>query len=266
MKGRGGLGWLATLAVGVIWLATGSASAKDLTVACGSEITEDTVLVDDVLDCENGVRITAPGVSFDLNGHRIAGRGAGAGVRVSASGVEIKRGVISGFDVGIIAFGERRLRILDNTIHHNRTGLELFMATDARVVRNRILKNAAGVHAVRADGSRLEGNLIAGNSGHGALLLESTVTVSRNTFSGNGGDGLEIDDVCYPGVALYRVGSNVASGNGALGMNLHFGGCPPPTEPNMLGDVDVGRNVAVSNADPRECLLVSCVRRQARTP
>jgi parallel beta-helix repeat protein len=265
---RRGLVWLTPIALVLIWLAAGSASATTMAVACGSEVIEDTVLRDDLLNCETGLTITAPNISLNLNGHQIRGRGAGEGVRVSASGVEVKGGVISGFGVGIVAFGEHGLRIQDNTIHHNQTGVELFLAIGAEVVRNRILNNAAGLHTVLSDGSLLQRNIVKGNRRDGALLVESTAIVSENTFSSNGGDGLEIDEICYPGVALYRVESNVSVGNAALGMNLHFGGCPPPSEPDLLDDLDAGRNSAASNGDARECLLVSCVRNkgQALTP
>ena len=194
------------------WGLATAAGAADGAVGCGSVITEDTVLTSDLLDCVNGVTVTAPDVSLDLAGHQIRGRGAGEGVRVSASGVEVKGGVISGFRVGIVTFGGHELRIHDNTIHHNQTGLDLFLAIGAEVVGNRILNNSGGgVHTVRADESLLQRNLIKGNGGDGALLFESVAIVSGNTFSDNGGHEPTIDEICSSEAALYRVGSNATT-------------------------------------------------------
>ena len=278
------------LMTGVLLALTSAAGAAD-PIACGAVITENVTLSHDLVDCESGLSIEGTNVSLDLNGHRIVGQGVGEGVRVSGADVVIRNGTITGFATGVLLdAGSARvhaanLEIASNgtgvlgsdpdasadfaidhsAVHHNGTGLLLFDADRAEIVDNRIAKNGQhGLFTVLADGSRIEGNTFQGNGGDGAHLIESTALILGNTFSDNGGDGLDVDDICFPGLAFYRVGSNLATKNNGLGINLHFGACPPQVPPDLLDALDAGGNAASRNGDVRQCTMVVCSRNRGQ--
>jgi len=284
---RLGTGVLSAALSAALLLAWGltTAGAANGGVGCGSVITEDTVLTQDLLDCENGLIVSAPQVTLNLGGHQIVGRGVGEGVRVAAPGVAVEGGAIEGFGVGVALTRESSgsltsnleiasngtgigslppgrsggHRIENSTIHHNGTGVAVIGAAEVEIVGNRILHNAgAGLFTVLADGSLVQGNQFRGNGSDGAQLVESTALVLDNTFSGNGRHGLWVNDQCFAGTTFYRVGSNLANGNAGLGLNVDIA-CPsPPFPPGLLDNLDAGGNAADRNGDPRECTVVQC--------
>ncbi|MCA1703037.1 MAG: hypothetical protein LC808_07095, partial [Actinobacteria bacterium] len=77
---------------------------------CGREITEDTVLDDDLM-CTSGpaLIVTADDITLDLNGHTISptqGAGAGAGILLrEVSGVTVRNGSVERFGAGIVIEG-----------------------------------------------------------------------------------------------------------------------------------------------------------------
>jgi parallel beta-helix repeat protein len=264
----------------VLWVLTTPARGADGVIECGSVIAEDTTLTHDLSDCENGLIVAAPNVTLDLGGHLVLGRGAGEGVRVQAEGVVVHNGTVRAFGVGV-AFadgssgatvshlnlesngsgirsplfdGPEQVLIENNTVHANGVGVALYFARSSQVLGNRILNNQGhGIDAFRADGSLIEGNLVTGNGSDGVHLIENIAVVTDNTFSRNGGDGLEISEICGF-LNHYRIGSNVASHNGSLGINVHSTPCPEPFD--LL---DAGGNAARRNGDPRECTFhVEC--------
>src|SRR5919199_2898815 len=95
------------------------AQARLAHVSCGATITTDTELVDDVTDCpDEGIVIGADNVTLDLNGHTVSGDGApvascpdgafcdvGIDNTAGHTGVMIRNGAITGFDVGLFAIG-----------------------------------------------------------------------------------------------------------------------------------------------------------------
>jgi hypothetical protein len=68
-----------------------------------------------------------------------------------------------------------------------------------------------------------------------------------------------VDDLCFGGLQAYRVGSNMATHNGGLGIDIHFAACPI-----VLDLLDAGGNAANHNADGRECTMVVCARNQGQ--
>jgi hypothetical protein len=69
---------LAILVLGVAGLIAfgGGQASAGIDVSCGDEITADTTLDSDLVDCpNNGIVIGADGITLDLNGHSIEGDG-----------------------------------------------------------------------------------------------------------------------------------------------------------------------------------------------
>jgi parallel beta-helix repeat protein len=231
----------------------GAANAETGDLACGALVTEDTVLTHDLLGCDEGVTIAAPNVLLDLGGHSIAGRGTGTGVRVDAEGATVRNGSVSGFGIGL-AGSSAGLTLDGSAIHHNGTGL--LLQGRSRVVGNTIFGNGGhGILSNRADGSLFDDNDVSGNGGDGVHLIESVSVITGNTFHRNGGTGLFVDDLCFDGLQAYRVGSNTATHNGALGIDIHFAACPI-----ALDLLDAGGNAAHHNGDERQCTILVCGR------
>jgi parallel beta-helix repeat protein len=235
----------------------GAANAQTGDLACGALVTEDTVLTHDLLGCDEGVTIAAPNVLLDLGGHSIAGRGTGTGVRVDAEGATVRNGSVSGFGIGL-AGSSGGLTLDGSAIHHNGTGI--LLQGRSQVVGNKIFGNGGhGILSSRADGSLFDANIVSGNGGDGVHLIESVSVITGNTFHKNGGAGLFVDDLCFGGLQAYRVGSNMATHNGGLGIDIHFAACPI-----VLDLLDAGGNAANHNADGRECTMVVCARNQGQ--
>jgi hypothetical protein len=283
-------------AVVALWMFSGAAGAADGGVECGSVITEDTVLTHDLLGCEDGLVIAAPGVTLDLGGHQIVGRGAGTGVRLAlfeAAGSVVRNGAIRSFENGLSIVDSATLSELDvssnqvgvfllatatierSTIHRNGVGVFIFCCSGSNpgdaIVGNRILHNTEeGIRATRGELARIEGNLVMGNGGDGVSLFETFGIVLDNTFKNNGGAGLKIRDGCFFWQFIYRVGGNGATGNGELGIDVPGGDREWFSQNCGLNpfpvNLDAGGNSARKNADPRECFGVVCVasRGQAR--
>ena len=90
--------------VAALWVLGGAAGAAEGDIQCGSVITEDVVLANDLLDCEDGLIVAAQDVTLDFAGHQIVGRGsAGIGVRVAADGVVVRNGTIRSFSTGVLS-------------------------------------------------------------------------------------------------------------------------------------------------------------------
>lgn len=151
---------LATI-VSVVPIVATTGPAHAATLACGQTITQSTTLDNDLGPCPNhGIVIGADNITFDLNGHSIVGTTSGrdgAGVYLlNRTGVTVRNGTVSAFDVGVAIDGGS-----NNTV----TGIA---ARD----------NIGGVGAIGGDGIAImssQGNRIVGNQ-----------TVNNGPFSGIG--------------------------------------------------------------------------------
>lgn len=269
--------------VAVLWTLTASAGAAE-GVECGSVITEDTVLTHDLLDCENGLTVAAPGVTLDLGGHQIGGRGTGSGVSVGAQGAVVRNGAVTGFSTGVLGlaagatvshlvvssngsgvFGAGAgvdLLVENSTIRGNTNdGVTMYLggASIARVVDSRILDNGGtGINYFDASGL-LQGNLVMRNGASGISGWESHMIAIGNTSSNNGGAGIALRDPVPGHLNLSRIGANLANGNEGLGIYVETYGFTEPTD--LL---DAGGNAANRNGDPRECTVVACARNRGQ--
>jgi large repetitive protein len=217
--------------------ASDSYAAKPVDAGCGQTITADTTLDSDLTKCSGpGITIGADGITLDLNGHTIDGKGKGSGVNNVAGhdGVTIKNGSIRNFmeSVAIVGANDNHLRGLslsDNRhvgiyvqdssaiqIEQNSVvdirfaGIFLWRSHDVRVEGSSSSGNGAGLVAQASDHVAIEANSFQGNAGEGIALQESSEShVAGNTVSHNGGAGIFLD-----AANSNQVSSNFASHNG----------------------------------------------------
>jgi parallel beta-helix repeat protein len=178
-----------TLAVAGL-LAFGASQASASHVSCGDEITADTTLDSDLVDCpNNGVVIGADGVTLDLNGHRIDGDGtefAGCGknelcdigvANDGHDGVTVKGGTVTEFGLGLLVGRAKRNRLRDLSVIENAfEGIVMFRSARSRVRHSTASRNGVG------------------NSRPGIALFESHHNrITRNKMSKNGDLALFMD-------------------------------------------------------------------------
>jgi hypothetical protein len=209
--GRVALAIFALALAGLIAFGAGQASASH--VSCGDEITADTTLDSDLVDCENnGVVIGAGGVTLDLNGHRIDGDGtefAGCaknelcdvGVANDGhDGVRIKGGTVREFGFGLLMFGAKRNRLRGLSVFRN-TLIGILMVRSARSVvkrssasRNGLTTDSAGMVLFESHHNRIAHNRIVG-SGDVGLGLEGSDHnhILHNRLRRHPLDGIGID-------------------------------------------------------------------------
>jgi parallel beta-helix repeat protein len=286
-------GCLAALAVSLstlVWGATASAA----TLACGATIVQSTVLGNDLLGCYGvGLRIGAPNVKLDLNGHTVSGSGNGlVGIDIAGqANAVVEDGVVSGFVTGvratradaaiirrmtvaasggaIIVDGGKGGRVLDSKVSGGVKGIEIHEASSARVRRNTVTGGFdGGIVVVDAVGSQVEENTVSGARVAG-IVVATAATGSRsskvlnNVTTGAVFDGILVD---Y-GSSGTLVKGNRTSANGYDGIHvLHpattVGGNVATANGDdgidaIPGTIDGGRNVASGNAD-RQCVGVAC--------
>jgi parallel beta-helix repeat protein len=117
--------------------------------------------------------------------------------------------------------------IADNTVKQNGIGIFLGTANGNRILHNTISENSSeGMRVVTSNFNAISDNVSSVN-GYGLLLSTSNSnTISRNTFSGNvftagtTGNGIYLQSTSRNN----SFDGNVASGNGAAGMNISDAG------------------------------------------
>ena len=184
----------------------GAGQAPASTLQCGDVVTHDIVLEANLLDCPgDGLVATGADITIDLNHHRIAGTGAGAGVRVLASEVTLRDGRITGFQDGVLveADGLEEARVARLEISDNRRGVVLAggfppsQSGDGVVTvswstihhnENSAMLASLWPHRTQVTGSRIEAN------GSGLIFRDSRGgTVVGNSITANGLAGLGFD-------------------------------------------------------------------------
>jgi large repetitive protein len=217
--------------------ASDSYAAKPVDAGCGQTITADTTLDSDLTKCSGpGITIGADGITLDLNGHTIDGKGKGSGVNNVAGhdGVTIEDGSIRNFmeSVAIVGASDNHLRGL--SLSDNRhvgiyvqdssaiqiaqvsvvdirfSGIFMWRSHDVRVEGSSSSGNGAGLVAQASDHLAIEANSFQGNSYEGIAHQESSDShVAGNTVSHNGGAGIFLD-----AANTNQVSGNFASHNG----------------------------------------------------
>lgn len=266
-------------AVAVTALAPPLAGAGAATLSCGQSVSADVRLTRDLTGCAgDGLVVTAPGVRVDLAGHRITGRGSGAGIALEAPGATVTGGTVSGFVDGIAVrpggggtvscmrlagnvdglFREPGggdhpdLLVRDSRLVGN-SGNGLTLTRGATTVRDsRISRNLGyGIQAFEADDAVYERNRVNRNGLDGMRVRDATARIVGNRASRNGGGGIVVIDD-YPALYPYFLKDNTANRNAALGIALYLDVTGP--------GIDGGGNRARGNGDARECLGITCSR------
>jgi hypothetical protein len=241
-----------TLLAGVAALAGGVADARAQGLECGDVVTHDVVLAADLLDCPgDGLVVAGAGVTVDLNHHRIDGVGAGAGIRVLAPSVTLRKGHVREFQDGVwIAAqdpgqavvaglelsgngrglvlagdfppgqsGDGAVTVAGSAIHDNDgNGIAAsFWPHRTRVLGSRIEANGAGIAFHESRGGTVAGSWIGDNELSGVSFEFSPGgRVTGNLLSGNGTWGLQANR--SSGLV---VSHNAVTRNGTAGL---FGG------------------------------------------
>jgi len=188
------------LIAGLVATAGGGVAANDL---CGTTVMGDLTLDHDLVCSADGLVVGADGIRIDLNGHVIAGSGAGVGVLVSGrSDVTVSNGVIRDFPVAVRIIASTGIIIRHNEFVENAEGIDV----QAGGVGNTIKDNVFRAHTIRAI-------MLRGSS--------SDNDVKNNTFTGNrigvlmfGATDSELKDNLISGSSLAGIRFNViAAGN-----------------------------------------------------
>jgi large repetitive protein len=202
--GRISLAIFALAAAGLIAFGGSQASASH--VECGDEITTDTTLDSDLLDCQNnGIVIGADGITLDLNGHSINGDGsefAGCNPKKELcdvgvandghDGVTVRDGSVRGFGIGVLVGGAKKNRVLKiSSSQHAFFGAALGGSSRSVIRGGSFSRNIApegdGIGVFGSDRIRIVHNKIRRNPGPGIHLFDSKKNViKKNVFSRNG--------------------------------------------------------------------------------
>jgi parallel beta-helix repeat protein len=177
----------------------GAAAAEALplkTVVCGEMISESVRIANDLGGCNKGIVFGANGITIDLDGHTIAGNGAGDGVQAWADAITLMNGTLSNFGRGVTVAGSSVL-VKDVVVTGNSTS-----GISAGVDNSTFLNNVAsdnsgpGFVGLGVTYTRLEGNTFSDNQGYGLHLHEDSDenSVLRNKVSGNGSHGIRIEN------------------------------------------------------------------------
>ena len=242
----------------------GGVTANDL---CGTTVTGDLKLDHDLVCGADGLVVGADGIRIDLNGHTIAGSGAGLGVLVAGrSDVTIANGVIRNFGFAIRMNASTGIIIRQTQFVQNGEGIDaqagsvgntikdnLFQGHTIRAImlrggsidndvkNNTFIANRIGVLVFGATDTELKDNLISGSTLTG---IRFNVAATGNTIK----DNVLTSNVAGIDFVVTPTGSSV--GNELKGNTLTGNGCGllGPTAGNTFKDNTFEGNAA--NACP----------------
>lgn len=219
--------WAVVSQVGVVGLvvaAVGVLPAHAATVGCGSVLTANTTLTQD-LSCGSGdgLVISTSGITLDLKGHTITGAGTAtpAGIRITpgVTGVTVQKGAIVGFNTGVVADTTDESHITKLEVHAVDQGILLANATNALVDKNTV--TGAGRDGIKVDGSdnTVTQNTVTDNTWGISVSNGGTGNeVSKNVLTGNRVDGIAVFD----GAGTTLIEKNTVSG-GTNGIEITGG-------------------------------------------
>lgn len=221
----------------------------DGTAGRSYRLTSDLVVPDENTD---GIRVSAPNTSIDLNGFEIVrsgcvgattdcapAAGTGSGVVVTdvttVIGVSVHNGTVTGMGLDGLRLGEQaeayRLRVRWNRLR----GIHLF---NASTVSGSTAHQNGAIGIEVGSGSTVTGNTTYQNDTDG-ISASSGSTVSGNTARSNGGDGI------FAGNGS-TVSGNTAYANGGDGIET-FGGCTVQRN-TMRSNTGLGLRLGVQTA------------------
>ena len=165
----GGLLLVAPMSLGI-----GNGAQVDGGNLCGTIITTDLKLTQDMSCTGGGLTVGANGVTINLNGHTIAGSGPARpfiGIAVNGwSNVTIRDGTVTMFRTGVAIINSNHVKVKDLAVVGN--GLAGFASGD-------------GIRVFSSTDVKLKKLALAGNGNDGIEIMGSTgVVVSHSTIQG----------------------------------------------------------------------------------
>lgn len=214
-----------------------AAATDDL---CGSSISSDLRLAEDLSCVGDGLIVAADGITIRLNGHTIMGPGPGSdsvGIRIAGrDGVSVfGPGFITNFRTGVLIEGSSE-DIVVKRISAVENGLPVVPPTATPISPN------DGIHVRMSSNVVLEKNLVMRNGDDGINIHMSTgVWVVKNEVNDNGHDGIRLD----------LADGNVITRNFVVSHDQIFGGNPVGCGIELFGssDNEIEKNRLVANTN-----------------
>lgn len=173
----------------------------------------------------DGIDVTAPEVTLDLFGFRIAGSGsARTGIVGRARGLTVQNGTVRGFTLfGISGAGDhlivKDMRVADNVSYGINTN---HLIGGATIKDSEIFGNDVGIYCFRQ--CHIESNLIHNNLNYGVYLIGTGGAVISNTIYSNGLIGIQATST---GIGSNTISDHTASIAGNGNFILSPNGCLP---------------------------------------
>ena len=189
-------------------------------VFCGQVVTQSTIVQNDLADClYDGLVIGADGITIDLDGHIVDGKGIGAGIRNDGfDNVTIRNGTITEYDFGVMLNQGTTGNIVEELTVHKTEEAGVALGNpppvdpalpqpppptsnydsnvDGNTIRfNDLLVNDIGVWLTnRAQDNVVRDNRFAANSKHGIWVERASGTrMDSNEIISTGGEGIALE-------------------------------------------------------------------------
>ncbi len=192
-------------------------------VRCGTVITADTTLANDLANCRGIALIVAANhVKLDLDGHTVDGDGVAdvEGIQVDGQhDVTISNGRITDFVEGVAILDSRRIHVHDLTLtDHRHVGVFVDRSSEVGVERTRLSRIAfSGIFVTRSTRLHIEDNRVTDSGGGVGLRHTTRSRVAHNRSAGTGCGAI----LLYDGSRKDVIDSNVVMHDGCEGVVLH---------------------------------------------
>jgi parallel beta-helix repeat protein len=222
------------------------------TLSCGTTITVDTRLGNDLHDCPGiGIVIGADGVDLDLNGHTVDGDGIGdfEGINVDHHrGTSVTNGVVRDFVEGVALLNATDSRISGLVLlRHRHVGVFVSDSADVSVVHTESRGIAfAGIFVTRSRDVAVVGNVVSASGSGIGLRVSRHVRIAGNAVSDVDCGGIVFTD----GGTGSVIESNRMSGrNDCDGITLGAGSDRNLVRANRVSGAAAGLGIALSDSD-----------------
>jgi parallel beta-helix repeat protein len=227
---------------------------------CGSVVSRSVQLTGDLRGCQfEGLRIAAPGITVDLNGHTIEGTGLGVGIANDGfDNVTVRNGTVANFDYGVQLNSGTDGNLVERLTltGHEYDGVQLVGAgrvgAGNRVLTNTLQTNGLGIELTGGSHNVVQGNTLSGSANGAVRLVDAhDNTVSSNVHSGSGDGSLDLR-----GSDRNAIVGNTAADSSDSAFTLTEGSDDNRVERNVVGGAtnddgfrvdDSQRNLLVAN-------------------
>jgi parallel beta-helix repeat protein len=254
-------GWTRALLFGCVLVTAGAPAAAN--GVCGAIITGDLRLDHDVVCAADGIVIGADGIRIDLNGHTLAGSGAGVGILVTGrTDVTIAGGAVRNFAAAVRLNNSTGIVIRQNEFTDNAEALDLQAGAIGNTVKENVFRDST-MRAIMLRGNSRD-NDVKNNTfiaNRIAILVFGGVEneIKDNLIAENSVAGIRLNVIATGNViksntiAASAVGVDIlvtptgsATGNELKGNTLAGNGCGlnGPTTGNTVKDNLFEANVA----------------------